>query len=209
MIVNDGPRVVFDGQSLLQTPAERPLPTALMVKCPGYDWTTVAVGGAGWGELGPGATGVEPAARRLFPQVRPGRIDVLFMCGGQGDILDLGSTGAQAYTAATTYKNNAKAAGFDYVVITTMPAMGPQVFPSTPEAPRPTPAEYTAIADYNAAVLGNAGAFDLVMDISTAPLNNATNMTYFAFDRLHFEVMGAERAAQKCGFPFRTFLEAL
>jgi lysophospholipase L1-like esterase len=175
-------RVVFDGQSHNETPAPPNSIPDFLMHGRAIPWVEVAVGGAGWDELDP------TQAARLFPQVRSGLTDVLIMNGGQGDVLDLGYTGAQAYTAAVDYKNAAVAAGFDAVLITTQPAFAAGVYPITGPM-------LTARAAYNALVLANSGGFDAVADISVDPLDDATDTTYFQFDRLHLTAVGAEAAA--------------
>lgn len=184
-------RVVFDGQSLNYTPAAPyNVPTRVM-SGRHIPWTSVGIGGNGWFDL------ATTAATRLFPQVRDiaGCTDILIMNGGQGDFLNAAPSGQQSgatcYSRAVSYANAARAAGFDKIIITTHPAMGPDMLGTG----RPTPLEATSLADYNTLVLANSGGFDAIADTSVAPLNDATNTTYFDIDRLHFLAPGAQAAA--------------
>lgn len=198
-------RIVFDGQSMNNVPAvPNNMPTYLMNgrKIP---WSNVAISGYGWQDLTP------TAATRLFPQARNkmGCIDILIMCGGQGDILNQTPNGQQSgattYTRAIAYANAARGAGFHYILTTTMPAIGPDVLGTG----RPNATEQQAIQDYNDLTIANSGGFDAVADISIAPLNNATNSTYFDIDRTHFKVDGAKVAAALIAPTLNSLLEAL
>lgn len=190
-------RVVWDGQSHASVPAyPNRMPDYAMAGI-NVPFTVVAVGGAGWDELDPTVN------TRLFDQVRTGKTDVLVMCaGGIGDIFDLGYTGAQTYTAAVDYKNAAVAAGFDACLITTTFTVGPAVY-------APTAGQLQAIADYNALVLANSGAFDAVVDITAAPLNDPTNSTYFDIDQLHLKATGAAVAGGRLTGPLETLIASL
>lgn len=184
-------RIVFDGQSLCNVPvAPHNMPTYLMNNR-FIPWVNVAISGNGWLDL------AATAESRLFPYARnrSGCTDILIMCGGQGDILngppDGQQTGAVAYARAIDYSNAARAAGFNYVFITTMSAIGPDVLGTG----RPSPTEAQGMQDYNTLVLANSGGFDAVADISLPPLDDATDMEYFALDRTHYVAAGAKAAA--------------
>jgi hypothetical protein len=125
---------------------------------------------------------------RLAPQRRAGLTDVLIMNGGQDGILNQGRTGAQVYADAIAYRDAAVALGFGPVLITTMPAWDDGFYAITPTMD-------THKASHNSLVLANSGGFDFVADISVAPLNDATNTTYFAVDQLHLTIAGAQVGA--------------
>lgn len=197
-----GIRIVFDGQSMNNTPAApQNMPTYVMATRP-YPWTaSPAIGGAGWYDLSRTDSPTFNPNTRLYPQARtrPGCTDILVMTGGQGDTLNDSpsgqQTGAVAYARAVAYADAARAAGFDKIIMSTSPAMGPNMLGTG----RPTTFEATSRADYNALVLANSGGFDAVADISVAPLDDATNLTYFAIDRLHWSPAGAQAAAAIIG----------
>lgn len=192
-------RVVFDGQSHNNVPAPPVNMPTVVMKGLDIPWVNVAISGYGWGS-GPSNNGglAGSASVRLWPQVRnrAGCTDILVMCGGQGDILNGssdsgGQTGAVVYQRAIDYADNARAAGFDLILITTSPPIGPDVLGTG----RPTPEEQQAIDDYNTLILANSGDFDAVANISVPPLNDATNLTYFQIDYTHFTAAGAQAAA--------------
>jgi hypothetical protein len=194
----EGPRVIIDGQSLNLTPNDAALDTsgrkvvpgnfpALLMRGLDIPVVCTAVGGEGWFERIPNL------AAQVYPQFRKkaGCPDIVIANGGQGDIIDVpGATGASAYASFTTYVNNLRANGATKVIATTMPAMGPDIIPG-----RPTAGEYTAIANLRTLMLANAAGCDAVVDLQVAPLNDATNGTYFFVDRLHIVVPGAEAMA--------------
>lgn len=187
-----GIRVVFDGQSLCNVPvAPHNMPTFLMNNR-FIPWVNVAISGHGWLDLTPSAE------TRLFPYARnrAGCTDILVMCGGQGDLFNAApdgqQTGAVAYARAIDYANAARSAGFDYVLITTMSAVGPDVLGTG----RPSPSELQGMVDYNVLVLANSGGFDAVADISVSPLDDATNTDFYHIDRTHYVAEGAKAAAE-------------
>lgn len=187
-------RIVFDGQSLNNVPAY-PMNMPHYVMANRFiPWVDVAISGMGWLDLTP------TVATRLYPYARnrPGCVDILMLEGGQGDILNSGTgyesdhvDGATTYTRAVTYANNARTAGFDYVLISNITPIGPNVLGTG----RPTTSEESAIEDYQALILANSGGFDAVIDINQPPLNDATNGTYFYVDRTHWVEEGARAAA--------------
>lgn len=184
-------RIVFDGQSMNNSPAPpNNVPTFLM-HGRGLPWANVSISGEGWLDL------TATVTTRLFPQARnrSGCTDILIMFGGQGDMwnsLPNGQqTGAVTYQRAIDYADAARGAGFDKVLIVACPTAGPNVLGTG----RPTPSESQALIDYNALILANSGGFDAVADVSVSPFDDATNATYFAIDRTHLTAVGAETAA--------------
>jgi lysophospholipase L1-like esterase len=114
----------------------------------------VAQAGSGWEAPDGGLAATAPGI--LFPQARnrAGCIDILVMSGGQSDILN-GASGATAHTRALDYANDARTAGFDAVLVTTMPPLASSVVAG---------AWSTPFQDYNAAVLAD-GSWDAVADL--------------------------------------------
>lgn len=193
-------RVVFDGQSHLNIPETYPAPYHAMLGS-GIPWHNVAVNGQGWGAL------VADQSTRLFPQARPSPlVDILVMVGGWSDLVPsaVGPVdGETAHARAVTYAENARAAGFDYVICSTVPGTGPNVL----NLGIPTTGQYEEIDTYNALVMADtAGDFDASVDISTAPLDDATNGTYYLFDRLHFLNPGAIEVGARLRAAIDTFL---
>lgn len=190
-------RVVFDGQSQLTIP-EAPLnaPTFGM-RDSGVPWHNVAVNGTGWEDL------LTTQAARLLTQARPDPlVDILVMVGGWSDII-ADTSGEDTHAFAVTYAENARAAGFDHVICATIPVTGPNIY----NAGIPTPSQYDEIDAYNALVMADtAGDFDASVNISTAPLDDATDSTYFIFDRLHFNVPGAVEVGRRLREAIAPFL---
>ena len=181
-------RVVFDGQSLNLVPIDHPelsFPARVMAGR-GIPWHNAAVSGVGWAWL------AGDASTRLFPQARArvGCTDILVMQGGQTDIF-LNHTGAEVYDLAVDYAIAARSAGFDKVILTTMPAMGP----TTGSPPVPTAPQWAEALAHNVLVRSNSGGFDGVADLYQGALTDATNPTYYMGDRLHFVAAGAQVAA--------------
>ena len=199
-IRNSAPvRVVFDGQSHNSWPPAElppgtpwadgigPYPNRLMRYMVGVPWYNAALGGHGWGSL------TADASTRLHPQARnrDGCTDVLIMSGGQGDIYQDDCTGAQVYARAVAYAQAARGAGFQYVLVTTMPAFGPG------GSIDPTPDMLQARIDHNTLMMADAGNdWDGVADWHSHPaLADATNTTYFENDFVHFKPAAADVAA--------------
>ena len=175
-------RIIFDGQSHNKVPAERPYPRWLMSGRP-YSWKTVAIEGYSWTDLRP------TASTRLFPHFLANTTNILIMNGGTQNIR-LNQSGATAYADAVQYKNEAKAAGADYVIYTTIPRYGPLFG-------EPTAPQAQARLDHNVLVLANSGSFDAVANISEAPIDDTLDPDYFAIDRTHFTILGSMYVAEK------------
>lgn len=177
-------RVVFDGQSRLTSPA---VPPHVMTG-KSVPWVNVAKGGHGWYDL------TADASTRLHRQARKSGTDILVLFGGEGDLWNASPSGQQSgatvYSRLTTYANAARTAGFDFVLVCTVPPAGPDVLGTG----RPSPSEVQALLDYNDLIRLNAGDWDGVIDVATV-LDDATDQTYFAIDRTHFNATGAQTAA--------------
>jgi hypothetical protein len=186
-------RIVFAGQSHNQWPPFGygddlgPYPNRLMRFFPNLPWHNAAHGGHGWAELAlTFDDDVVPQARH-----RDGCTDVLIMSGGQSDIYEDDKTGAETYALAVAYAQAARGAGFQYVLVTTMPAFGPG------GSIDPTPDMLQARIDHNTLMMADAGNdWDGVADWHSHPaLADATNTTYFENDFVHFKPAAADVAA--------------
>lgn len=177
-------RVVWDGQSYLLAPTVgRKVPEQAMAGT-GIPHAVVAVNGQGWVNLTP------TAAARVRPQARSG-LDVLVMFGGLSDVIG-GYTGTQSYDLAVDYKDQAVGWGFDATIMCTWPAVGPNAAGTG----FPDAGDQDEIDTYNALVLANTGGWDAVVDMSDDPrMNDATDLTYWHPDRLHFTEAGSGVAA--------------
>lgn len=110
--------VIFDGQSLNNYPAAPGnYPTLLMANYPSIAWKddrdNVAVDGLSWTTL------ATTASTRLHPFGKGALTNILIMCGGTSDIW-AGDSAATLYADHLSYANNARAAGFDKVIVTTL-----------------------------------------------------------------------------------------
>jgi hypothetical protein len=145
--------------------------------------------GEGWLEL------MTRFASEVGPQrrYRATATDLVFMDGGQGDILDVypasPPSAAVCYQRAVDYAAAVRAAGTSpcYIVISTMPTIGPDVLGGG----RPSVEELTRIEEVNDLIIANSGLFDAVSRCDTAPFDNATDLYHFHEDRTHLTVEGA------------------
>lgn len=198
-------RVVFDGQSMNVSPNYPNNAPNFAMKGKKVPWANVAVGGKGWGDL------MVDINTRLRPQVRnqAGCVDILVMNGGQGDMLNEPPSGGQdgvvCYQRAIDYGAAARALGFDYIILVTWSAMGPNMLGTG----RPNPVEQQTINDYNALALANSGGFDGVVNVSVAPFDDASELTYFMFDRLHLSPAGAEIYGERLWVGIQELIEGL
>jgi hypothetical protein len=172
--------VIFDGQSLNLLPGgyrgatSYPGQTMASFSSSVAAWDVTAVGSASWTALGQ-----EPiaASHRLFPYADMAPFTVLVMCGGTRDILEHDS-GATVYADMESYADAARAAGFDYVIGTTITDSA--IFGAAMDAAR---------ADANTAILADAGdAFDAVVDFGG---NASLNANILANDGTHPDEAGA------------------
>lgn len=188
-------RVVFDGQSLANTPDPWngdpnfgwPWTRIVMLgrELPAY-W--VAVGGTSMTSL------ASTFATRAAPSVTPAGHDeptIYVLCGGTTDLDGEGDTGAQVYADAGTLAALARAAGAAYVVCTT-------VFP----AAWFDSGEETQRQAANALILADAaGHFDGTVDFDVPGLDDTSDPRSYLFDGVHLigwptdTVYGTGRAA--------------
>ena len=166
--------VVFDGQSLNNTPEEGLTFPVQVMRGRSEDWVNTAQNGLSWTRL------AASADRRVFRHATEGH-DTLVMNGGTSDIAE-GDTGESLYAEEVAYAGAARRAGFERVIILTLP---PSAFFTAPQD-----AEREA---HNALLLEDPdGAFDAVVDVaSLVPLGHG-----FYLDGIHWSEAGARKAAQ-------------
>lgn len=175
-------RVVFDGQSLNIAPLDFSIlgwsyPWHLM-HGRNIPWSRVAISGTSWTTL------ATTAATRLHPQAHTAATTILIMCGGTADVTS-GDDGQTMYDEEVAYAAAARAAGFDYVISTTLVGhIGMNASQHTEREARNT----LMLADPD-------GAFDAVADFDNSPLSDWTNTAYY-FDGVHWYDPGAVLAAQ-------------
>src|SRR5262249_22815709 len=115
-------RVVFDGQSLNAAPINHTYPRTMMANTfPGVPWNNVAIGGTSWSVL------KKSQAGRTDVLAAQARYAILILCGGTSCILkttqsggDQDPDGATVMAHYTAVADQARAAGFDYIVATTI-----------------------------------------------------------------------------------------
>lgn len=181
-------RVVWDGQSLNQQPVGNDAPKQLHHGS-SIPYANISAAGNGWYDL------INSSAHmtllRNNARNRAGCYDILIMNGGQGDVLNAspsgGQTGEVCYTRAVAYRDAAVALGYHKVILPSWPAWGPDMLGTG----RPTTAEEAARNTFNAMVMANTGSFDGIVNMHSGVLADATNLTYFQFDRLHPTAAGA------------------
>lgn len=167
--------IVFTGQSLLNV-YNQALVTEIMAGISDVPYKNRGIAGGSWTALLNGGGGIIfPADEYTWPYFI-GESNLLVLLGGTSDILFEGNTGAQTYADLVTFAEAARAAGADKVIAGTIP-------PTTQF--NPTMEGYRVA--HNALLMGAEGAadFDGVFDVSVAPLNDATNATYYP-DGLHW-----------------------
>lgn len=180
--------IVFDGQSLNLIPGSNTYPMQMMAELEfdGYPlpWANVARGGASWTELTNGTDLYPAAPLRLYPRANIGLQTVLVLCGGTSDIFTEGDTGAEIYADMELYADNARGAGFDFVVAQTItPYNGISA------------GQETARDDANARILADAGnAFDDTVNLTTDPDMENPLSSYYV-DGTHWTETGAGVAA--------------
>lgn len=172
-------RIVFDGQSLNTIPAAagQAYPHQTM-RGRSEAYTVVAISGTSWTVL------ATTAATRLHPLGPLATTSVLVMNGGTSDLTE-DDSGATIMADAVSYADAARTAGFDYVIVTTIPP-----------AVHLTGARETARDDFNTLVVADAGGdFDAVVDFRGTVLNDYSDADYYIFDQIHWGVGGAKVAA--------------
>jgi hypothetical protein len=165
--------VCFDGQSLNNYPVGNTFPEWAMASR-GVPFRVVAIDGHTWETLTPS---VED---RLHPKIDMATSVGLVLSAGT-TALALNQSGAALYTATVAYADAARAAGFAWVVGTTVP-----------ENSFFTGAQETQRQAFNTAVLADAeAAFEDVADVAAALTPWAT----YTSDGTHYNALGAFTAA--------------
>lgn len=170
-----GEQIVFDGQSLNNSPSATSYPAQLMAGR-SVAWSNVAINGTAVDAL------AATAPSRRDPVLQHTATSVLVFVGGQSDLV-LNDSAATLLADMEAYANAARAAGADRVVMATIP----------PATVYTAPQEAVRVA-VNPLILA-ASAFDEVVDLATATnLTDAANTTYYV-DGLHWTTAGAAAAA--------------
>jgi hypothetical protein len=172
--------VVFDGQSLNQVPAGHSYPeTTMGTYQPAVPWFNVAVGGASWTQL------TATRAQR-FARIPGYGYGIWVGCGGTTDLAVELDNGATLYANYWAYSDAARAAGFSYIIATTI----------TPSTTFDATMETNRVAA-NALILADASnKFDAVCDFAADPrLDDPSDTTYYT-GGLHFTAAGADVAAE-------------
>jgi hypothetical protein len=145
---DDGPIVVFDGQSLNNVP--KPDFPALAMAGLDADGVNVAVNGRAWEQLAVDAgTRRDPYAKRGYA--------ILVLVGGTSNVTG-GEDGPTIHERMASYADSAREAGFRYVIATT-------IQPSTGESE----AQNAAREEANQLILDDDDAFDEVVDLAGTP----------------------------------------
>lgn len=168
--------VIFDGQSLNLYP-DVGYPERLM-QGRGISYSVVAVDGRSWRAL------ALDADDRVLSHADDANTTILVMNGGTSNI-DSGQSAVDYYSDEVAYASAARAAGFDLVIVTTLPTS------STFE-----PAEERARQDANRLKLEDPEeAFDAVADLAAHPLL-AKEQDGGYIDGIHWTDAGAQAAAE-------------
>jgi hypothetical protein len=178
--------VVFDGQSLnnassggATSPNTFPYQTMAGLS-KDLPWHNVGVNGTSWTVL------QSSAARRSYALAEPYSKAVLVLTGGASDIANAqeNNTAAEALADMEAYADAARAAGFDYIIASTV-----------------TPSAYFDAGDEAELLALNEGIrnsdhWEDVADMAAVPeLQDNTNLIYFWGDQTHFTDVGAAAAA--------------
>jgi len=167
--------IVWDGASLVYAPGTPALafPAGIMASLTRTESRVVGISDTTWTER---SGNVAKRVDQLLGIV--GGTKTLFDCAGTKNI-NSGQTAAQIIAEAETYWDARRAAGFDFIISTTVPdSVGFDA------------GEDTKRADLNAAIIASA-SLDAVVDLTgIAALNDASNTTYF-HDGTHFTATGA------------------
>jgi hypothetical protein len=170
--------VVFDGQSLnLEPDAATCYPTVLMAD---YDipWANVAIGAESLTD------NLVTAPHRTFQKGKTAPVTVLILCDGTADLSLFGGeldTGAEVYADMGAYADAARAAGFDYVIVTTIQDFNGG---AGPESER-LAANLLIIEDAS-------DKFDYVVQLAEDPrLDDSSDATYYHTDQVHPNAAGA------------------
>ncbi len=174
-------RFVFDGQSLGNYPAAPLNYPSRVMSGRGVPWVNKAVDGIGWNTLA-----ATVGSRKLYEQAtNHSGATVLVGCGGTANINSV-QTAQTIYNVESLYASDAVAAGFDYVIWTTIT-----------QASSFDAGEETKRIDHNVLVIADAdNAFDAVCDFAgVAELDDRTDTTYYQGGLVHWTAAGAQAAA--------------
>lgn len=190
-------RVVFDGDSMVNTPTDpttshaRMHPDNFPYKVMAGRKTAaanVATSGLSWLNL------ETTAPTRVDVQFGRAPLTGLIMVGGHGDITNAANAAA-VYTRWVNYAVNRTAAGFAWIIAAT----------TTGSFANDAPAEQRRI-DSNALLLADASdAFDAVVDLAAVTGLDDINSAYYA-DFLHWSAEGTDLVADTISPVLATFL---
>lgn len=170
--------LVFDGQSFCHVPLPT-LPQIVTALLKPHSWAVVGISSTTY------ATRTATAASRTDRHVVNGSRQVLVDIGGQSDLLG-GLTAAQILSAAESYADGRRTAGFDLIVGCTVPP----IQQTTGVWGTYTAAMETQRVAYNP-LLKASSHFDAVADIAAiVQLADPSDTTYFS-DGLHPTLAGA------------------
>lgn len=184
-----GTQVVFDGQSLNNSPSSASYPAQLM-SGRSVPWSNVAINGTAVDAL------AVTAPTRRDPVLAHSASSALVFVGGQSDLV-LDDSAATLLSDLESYAAAARAAGAGRIIMATIP-------PSTAYS-GPQETERVAVN----ALIRASSAWDAVVDLaSVAELSNPGDATYYA-DGLHWTAAGAAAAASSVGSTLDTVLAGL
>ena len=167
---------VFDGQSLLNSPATGLAPPHVLMTGVKAPFHIAAVSGTTFAQRA--ASVVERVDAKLKAYSKGG---VYVNLGGYSDIVG-GMTGANAAASAISNAQARKAAGFSKVIECTQP-----------DNTQMTSGQHTQRLAYNAAIL-ESSVFDSIIDLASVPGLVASDASLFS-DGLHFTQAGANLVA--------------
>lgn len=174
------PQVIFDGNSLTdQGFGNGYLTTVFATLGVGYDYLEMGVGGQTTGAM------IVLAPTKIDPLFRATRSKNIVVCWEiLNDVLLGGANATQAYNDVVSYCTGRRAAGFEVVVVTALPANA-TTYP-TWEAIRQT---VNTNIRTNWATFADALA-DVGDDATIGQAGQAANQTYYTSDEVHLRVPG-------------------
>lgn len=189
--------LVFDGQSLNRT-GGYPIKvrTATGYGATFMPYRIAAISGLDWETL------AGSFATRTAPHAKTGAVNTLMLNGGQTGCSE-GDSAATLRSNAAAYADLGFAAGFDHVLVTTIPAASSAYYDAAAETQRQS---------FNSTLLStgvSSGDFSAVVDIASAidavADPDGTDPTYYA-DIVHWTPAGAQVAADVVGPALLTLL---
>lgn len=170
--------IIFDGQSMSLV---NNMPGHLMPSFPKVPWQNRSQGGLSVTLLS------GTVEHRINPYANAGRTTALFLvCPGYGDIKNELDSGATLYSNQVAYATAARAAGYDYIVSSTL----------CPSTDFTAPMETARLAANIALMNDASNAFDYVVDLAnTAGLNEDPSGSAYYQDTVHWSSLGASTAA--------------